>query len=74
MTKCKHCGTRKAGSTDYCRTHKHQVRRLSKLARAKGWLVDVAGGGWWVWDAIGNVLGMGGSRLEALIDATGDVS
>lgn len=64
--RCKACGAKKTGSTDYCRTHKHEVRRLSKAAREAGHTVDVAGGAWWVWDAQGNVLGAGSSRLDAL--------
>jgi hypothetical protein len=70
--KCQECDIRISGSTGFCRTHKFQRRRLGRLARTNGWLVDMAGGGWWVWDKIGNVLGMGDTRLSALADAAGE--
>lgn len=69
--RCKHCDNPTQGSTGYCRSCKFWRRRLFKHARTHGWLVDMAGGGWWVWDRIGNVLGMGNSAFEALIDAQG---
>lgn len=35
----------------------------------KGWTVGPMGGGWFCWDAVGNVVGMGDTRA-ACIDAT----
>lgn len=51
---------------DRCLTCKTAVRRMRKAAEAQGWTVDMAGGGWWVWDRIGNVLGAGNTKMQAL--------
>jgi len=64
--KCLDCGGRNRASGDRCRSCKAKVRRMAKEADARGWLVDQAGGGWWVWSASGDVLGMGDRRNQAL--------
>lgn len=67
-TKCKVCGVRKAGSSDYCRTHEFAIRRAGRRIVAESLIVDQAGGAWWVWDAKGNPLTLGeGSRAHALV-------
>ena len=54
--KCIDCGNRHSASGNRCLGCKTQAKRLLRDAKARGWTVDVAGGGWWVWDRIGNVL------------------
>ena len=64
---CAVCGTRKAGSSDYCRTHKFAIRRALRRMREENLLVDQAGGAWWVWDSKGTVLVIGeDSKVKAL--------
>lgn len=66
-TTCTVCGSKKAGHTDYCRTHKFAVRFAARRVAAECLIVDVAGGSWWVWDAKGEVLVIGeDSRAKAL--------
>lgn len=57
--RCKVCGDKKTGCTDYCRTHKFAVRAGARRIAKEGLLVDRAGGAWWVWDARGLVLVIG---------------
>lgn len=65
--RCKVCGDKKTGYTDYCRTHKFAVRAGAKRVAAESLLVDQAGGAWWVWDAKGAVLVIGqDSKAKAL--------
>ena len=66
-TKCAVCGNKKAGHTDYCRTHKFAIRAAIRRVNAKGLIVDQAGGAWWVWDAKGETLVIGqDSKAKAL--------
>lgn len=71
-TKCIDCAKRTMASSGRCLFCQVKVRRLARLADASGWTVDQAGGGWWVWDARGEVLGMGDRRAQALAAALGD--
>lgn len=65
--RCKVCGDKKTGHTDYCRTHKFAVRAGAKRVTAESLLVDLAGGAWWVWDVKGAVLVIGqDSKAKAL--------
>ena len=67
--KCSNCGCETSGSTGRCRTCKSRLLRGARAARAEKLLVDVAGGSWWVWDAIGVVLaGPGKDRAAVLIE------
>lgn len=67
MSRCKICGVKKTGHTDFCRTHKHAMRRAVRRVREEALIVDQAGGSWWVWDARGDVLVAGeGSKAAAL--------
>lgn len=66
-SKCAVCGAKKAGHTDYCRTHKFAIRRSARRVREEGLLVEHVGGGWWVFDAKGNTLVIGrDSKAQAL--------
>jgi len=55
MGKCPDCGKR-TSAMNRCLNCKTAVRKMFKQARERGWIVDLAGGSWWVWDKIGNVL------------------
>lgn len=70
--KCLDCGGRNRASGDRCRTCQKEIRRMARQADANGWTVDQAGGGWWVWNARGDVLGQGDRRNEALRSALGE--
>ena len=67
--KCFDCGGRNRASGDRCRACRKKVRQMNRQADALGWTVDRAGGGWWVWSARGDVLGMGDRRNQALAQA-----
>ena len=66
-SRCKICQVRKSGCTDFCRYHKHAIRRALRLVSDEKLLVDEAGLAWWVWSSIGEVLALGDTRLEALV-------
>ena len=55
---CIDCGKRHGASGGRCLTCKTAVRRMFRDAKSDGWTIDQAGGCWWVWDRIGNVLAM----------------
>lgn len=68
--KCQHCGQRTSAMQNadnrYCKGGPGRQGCQSKLHQARqrvareGLLVDViVGGGWWIWDAKGNVLVIG---------------
>jgi hypothetical protein len=67
--RCKVCGVRKAGHTDYCRLHKFAIRRSLRRVVAESLIIDLAGGAWWVWDARGGVLVIGESTREHALAA-----
>lgn len=54
--KCDDCGNRHRASGRRCLACKTQVHREFRDAKKRGWVIDMAGGAWWVWDKLGNVL------------------
>lgn len=69
MNRCKLCGVKKSGCTDYCRTHKFAVRAGARRVAAESLLVDQAGGAWWVWNPRGDVLVIGQDSKAAALAA-----
>jgi hypothetical protein len=69
MTKCLWCGHRTQASAGRCQSCKS--KRFHALQRIKDekLLLDQAGGGWWIWDAKGDVLVTGQPTREQAIFA-----
>lgn len=57
--KCQWCGHRTRASGGRCQSCKSKLFHASKRVEKEGLIVDQAGGGWWVWDAKGEVLVIG---------------
>ncbi len=56
-TACIDCG-KKTQAYPRCSQCKALVLNMYKNAKTWGWTIDLAGGAWWVWDQVGNVLAM----------------
>lgn len=70
--RCQGCGGRCRAAGNLCRFCKRLFRARLKEADARGWIVDWAGGGVWVWNRRGDVLGSGDSKFQALAQALGE--
>jgi hypothetical protein len=71
--KCKRCGKR-TSCVDLCLTCKTELRRAFRRVEKNGILIDVAGGAWWAWDRIGNVLAGPCDRGDQVLVALGEYS
>lgn len=66
-TRCAYCNVRITGSTRYCRTHKHALRRGARRIVPEKLIVATCGGSWWAWSPRGDVLANRNTRTDALI-------
>lgn len=63
---CEGCGAR-TSRIDFCQGCKSKLFHAGKRVRREALVVDQAGGGWWIWDARGEVLVIGrDSKREAI--------
>lgn len=72
-SRCEGCGNR-CRAYRLCRTCKSKCFHARKQIEARGLIVDQAGGGWWIWDAKGEVLVIGrDTRIAALLALAYDI-
>jgi hypothetical protein len=67
-TRCAGCGERTTASGLYCRTCQSKRHHARKDVKAGRFIVDQAGGAWWVWTAKGEVVVIGKDTMEAAFD------
>jgi hypothetical protein len=70
-SKCRTCDARTTSHTGFCQWCKSKRHHGYARVEEESLVVDQAGGGWWIWDARGNILVVGKPTRDAAIIALG---
>ena len=68
-TKCDGCGGRCRAMGHFCRTCQTRIRRAAAHVLEFNCRVEMAGGSWWMWNAVGDIIaGPSDTKSKCLID------